>query len=328
MKFFTDESWEKVSDENKDILDDYVMELEVQGKAEKTIYQYQSDIKGFLCWNAEHNKDKYLLDLKRKDFIKFQLGQTRAGTSNARINRFQSSIRNLLQYCVMEEDEYPDYQVNPMALIKGLEKKKVKKVYFLTDQQVSYLIYKFLIKGKTQIALWVSMSYDTGARRNEILQISKKGILDRNHTNEVVGKRGKRFKLIYSNRTKALAKQWLEERGDDEVDSLWAVGHGKSVHAIKYSTFYDWSIMCGKILKEKDGKDYKFGPHTFRHTALERFSDGTHYYARHELGKTDGMDINLLKNIAHHSDISTTQSYLQDKSIAEMEQEFGVKLTD
>ena len=185
-----------------------------------------------------------------------------------------------------------------------------------------------MIRNKLQIALWVSMSYDTGARRNEILQISKKGILEHNHTNEVVGKRGKRFKLIYSDRTKKLAKAWLDQRGDDEVDSLWVVGNGKDRHAIRYSTFYDWAIMCGDILHEQDGKDYKFGPHTFRHTALERFSDGTHYYARHELGKTDGMNINLLKNIAHHSDISTTQSYLQDKSIEEIENEFGVDLPD
>lgn len=328
MKFFTEESWNKVSDENKEILDDYSMELEVQGKAEKTIYQYQADIKGFLCWNAEHNKDKYLLDLKRKDFVKFQLGQTRAGTSNARINRFQSSLRNMLQYCVMEEDLYPDYQINPMSLIKGLEKKKVRDIYFLTDEQVSYLIYKFLTLGKIQIALWVSMCYDTGARRNEILQIAKKDILKKNITNEVVGKRGKKFKLIYSHRTQLLAKQWLNERGDDEVDSLWVVGSGKDRHAVRYSTFYDWAIMCAKLLHEKDGKVYKFGPHTFRHTALERFSDGTHYFSRHELGKTGGMDINLLKNIAHHSDISTTQGYLQDRSIEEMENEFGVDLSE
>ena len=328
MKFFTEEAWSKVSDENKDILDDYSMELEVQGKAPKTIYQYQTDIKGFLCWNAEHNRDKYLLDLKRKDFVKFQLGQTRNGTSNARINRFQSSLRNMLQYCVMEEDEYPDYQINPMAMIKGLEKKSVRDIYFLTDKQVSYLISKFVQKGKLQIALWVSMSYDTGARRNEILQINKKDILTKNYTNEVTGKRGKHFRLIYSNRTKIIAKHWLDMRGEDDVESLWVLGKGASRHAVKYSTFYDWAIMCGKLLNEVDGKDYKFGPHTFRHTALERFSDGTHYYARHELGKSEGMDINLLKTIAHHSDISTTQSYLQDKSTKEIEKAFGVNLTD
>ena len=328
MKFFTEEAWSKVSDENKDILDDYSMELEVQGKAPKTIYQYQTDIKGFLCWNAEHNRDKYLLDLKRKDFVKFQLGQTRNGTSNARINRFQSSLRNMLQYCVMEEDEYPDYQINPMAMIKGLEKKSVRDIYFLTDKQVSYLISKFVQKGKLQIALWVSMSYDTGARRNEILQINKKNILTKNYTNEVTGKRGKHFRLIYSNRTKIIAKHWLDMRGEDDVESLWVLGKGASRHAVKYSTFYDWAIMCGKLLSQADGKEYKFGPHTFRHTALERFSDGTHYYARHELGKSEGMDINLLKTIAHHSDISTTQSYLQDKSTKEIEKAFGVNLTD
>lgn len=328
MKFFTEEAWDKVSDKNKDILDDYSMELEVQGKAPKTIYQYQADIKGFLCWNAVHNRDKYLLDLKRKDFVKFQLGQTRAGKSSARVNRFQSSLRNMLQYCVMEEDEYPDYQINPMSMIKGLEKKSVRNIYFLTDEQVSYLIYWFLIHNKLQIALWVSMCYDTSARRNEILQIKKENIVNKNHTNEVVGKRGKRFKLIYSNRTRRLAEEWLKARKDDKVDSLWVVGKGKNRHAVKYSTFYDWARMCGKVLHKKDGKKYKFGPHTFRHTALENFSDGTHYYSRHELGKSGGMSIDVLKSVAHHSDISTTQSYLQDKSIEEMENTFGVDLSD
>lgn len=327
MKFFSKEDWDKTSDENKEILEDYCMELEVQGKAPKTIYQYKSDIKAFLCWNAKKNKDKYLLDLKRKDFVKFQLGLTRAGTSNARINRFQSSIRNMLQYCVMEEDMYPEYTVNPMMLVKGLEKKSVKDIYFLTDTEVNYLLFNFLLRGKTQIALWVSMCYDTCARRNEILQIEKTNILKDRKTNLVVGKRGKSFQLSFSKRTQRIAREYLKQRGDDDEKSLWVLGKGKNVHAIKYSTFYDWARMCADILNKKEGKNYKFGPHVFRHTGLERLSDGTHYLTRVET-KQGSLDINTLKVIAHHSDISTTQNYLQDKDLDTLGDAYGVDFTE
>lgn len=49
MELFDQEVWDnKVKDEDKEALDDYLLELEANGRAVKTRYQYSADIKGFL----------------------------------------------------------------------------------------------------------------------------------------------------------------------------------------------------------------------------------------------------------------------------------------
>ncbi len=62
------------------------------------------------------------------------------GKSSARINRVQSSIRNLLEFVVMDDDEYPDFQVNAMKKIKGVPKETVKDIVFLTKEHVEFFI--------------------------------------------------------------------------------------------------------------------------------------------------------------------------------------------
>ena len=49
MKLYDENLWSKANPKNKDILEDYELELESQGKAEKTIQQYMFDLRGFVC---------------------------------------------------------------------------------------------------------------------------------------------------------------------------------------------------------------------------------------------------------------------------------------
>jgi integrase/recombinase XerD len=61
-KIFSAETWEKVSKENKNILDDYVLEMKSKKKSAGTIYQYTCDIKMFLCWLYDNEVTKSLLN--------------------------------------------------------------------------------------------------------------------------------------------------------------------------------------------------------------------------------------------------------------------------
>ena len=191
VRLFNETDWENLSEENRELYDDYMLELESQGKAKKTRDQYGFDIRAFMCWLVREKNNEYILNLKRKSFRNFFLKLQRAGTSSARINRFQSSIRNLLEYACVSE-EYC-YDVNQMAHIKGLQKETVREIVFLSDQQVNILIDELLKRKHYQRALFVSLAYDSAGRRNELHQISKNDFLENNQTNTVVGKRGKKF---------------------------------------------------------------------------------------------------------------------------------------
>ena len=322
VRLFNEADWEKVSEENKELYEDYLLELESQGKAKKTIKQYAFDIRAFMCWLVREKNNKYILDLKRRDFRNFFLKMQRAKASAARINRFQSSIRNLLEYACMSDDY--DYPINQMAHIKGLQKEPTREIVFLSDQQVNILIDELLKRKHYQKALFVSLAYDSAGRRNELHQIKKNDFLENNQTNTVVGKRGKKFKLIYFNRSKIIYKLWMRQRGDDNFDTLWVTGKGKNKKSMSYEAMYDFVNEFRKILKERTGEKIPLNPHSFRHSCLTNLENGTHHTLQ-EIGK-DHLDIILLQTLAHHSDISTTQSYIKDDSEEQLANALGIEL--
>ena len=310
---YSDEVYEKVNKESKLVLEDYILELKAKGRAVKTIEQYVFDVKMYLCYIYENADNKSILELKRRDFRNFFLMLQETGKSSARINRVQSSIRNLLQFAEDDEDDWGDYESNPMRKIKSIEKAPVREIVFLTDEQITFLINYLLEKGKTQKALYVSLSYDSTARRNEVIQVEKYSFMDESlsKTNVVQGKRSKMFALMYSNRTKEIAKKWLEERGEDDIDSLWVSYYNGEARPLRYETLYAWAISFRSILESEYDKDLPLNPHSFRHSSLENYENGTHHTLKY-LGE-DRLDINTLRILANHNDISITQSYLKDK---------------
>lgn len=310
-KLLDESTWGDVNQDSKDLLEDYMLELEATGKSEKTRYQYFADIRGFLSWILRNGKNKSILELKKRDFRNFFLKMSKQGTSNARINRLQSSIRNLLAYAEGDEDMYEDYEVNQMRNIHGVPKEAVKDVVFLEDEKITKILDYLIDKEKYQKALYISLSYDSAARRNEIHQVKKEDFLENNQTNQVIGKRGKKFNLIYFNRTKDIAKLYFEQRGKDNIDSLWVVGNGDKKRAASYEVLYTWAISIRPIIKELFDEDLMIASHSWRHISLENYSNGSHHVLK-EMGKKE-LPINVLKVIAHHSDISTTESYLKNK---------------
>lgn len=319
--FFNEETYAIVNKKSKDIVEDYNLELKSKKKAEKTIYQYIADIKMFLCYVHDNFDDKYLLDLKKRDFRRFFLALQDSGASSARINRVQCSLRNILEFCMEDDDEYEDYEINVMKSVKGLVKEEVREIHFLPNEDVELILDYLIEKQKYQQALYLAISYESAGRRNEVHQVKKTDFLENNRTNIVQGKRGKKFSLLYFGRSKEIAKLYFDQRGEDNIDSLWVSGEGEDLRPAKYEALYNWVITFRRILLRLTGKDIEFNPHSLRHTSLENYSDGSHYVLK-ELGK-DKFDINVLRLIANHSDISTTANYLKNKDEEELNNAFG-----
>ena len=276
VRLFDKADWEKVSEENRELYDDYLLELEANGKSVKTIKQYAFDLRAFFCYLVKEKNGKYILDLKRKEFRNFFLKLQRAGTSAARVNRFQSSIRNLLEYACESED-YEGYEVNQMGHIKGLQKEPVREIIFLSDKQVNILIDELLKRKHYQKALWVSLIYDSAGRRNEICQVKKEGFLESNLTNVVTGKRSKKFRLVYFSRTKILFGLWMQQRGEDDLDTLWVTGRGDKKRPLSYGASYDFVNEFREILLKRTGEEIPLNQHSFRHSAATNLANGTHF---------------------------------------------------
>lgn len=319
--FYNDTTYAQVNSENKEIIEDYILEMKSTGKSEKTIYQYTADIKMFFCWAHDNLKNKSILEMKKRDFRRFFLKLQENGASTSRINRVQCSLRNMLEFCSMDEDEY-DYPINAMKGIKGLQKEEVREIHFLTDEQINTILDYLIGKKQYQKALYLSISYESAGRRNEVFQILKEGFLDNNKTNTVQGKRGKKFQLLYFNRSREIAQMYFDQRGEDNIDSLWTVGKNELKRPAKYETLYNWTVSFRKILEKQTGDFIDLNPHSFRHSSLTNYENGTHYVLK-ELGK-DKLELKVLKTLANHSDISTTQSYLPNKDAEILAEAFGL----
>ena len=322
VRLFNENDWEKLSEENHELYEDYLLELEANGKSVKTIQQYSFDLRAFFCWLVREKNNKFILDLKRRDFRNFFLKLQRAGTSAARVNRFQSSVRNLLEYACVS-DEY-SYQNNEMAHIRGLQKAPVREIVFLTDKQVNILIDELLKRKHYQKALWVSLAFDSAGRRNELHQVKKNDFLENNQTNEVVGKRGKHFRLIYFNRTKIIFRLWEKQRGEDGLDTLWISGRGDHKKPLSYEATYNFVNEFREILKTRTGEEIPLNQHSFRHSSLQAYSDGTHHNLKEQ--NKESLNIRMLQALAHHESSQTTEGYLLDNSQEQLADALGIEI--
>ena len=315
-RIYTKEKWEKVNKYNKNLLEDFLLELTAKKKSKGTISQYKNDLRILFIYILEELDNKEIYHLKRKQFRNYMLWLQDKGMSNARINRLMSALRSMLNYASDEEDYEGELEINYAQKVKGLEKEKVRDIVFLSDEEIEYIYSRLLEDKKYQQALLLALMYDSAGRRNECYQVEKDFVdKDKNFTNIVTGKRNKKFRLLYRTRTRDTYKLLMEQRTDD-CDALWTTVQKGEVVQASYETLYAWVISWRKILAEK--YEFKeFNPHTFRHSALENYGDGSHYICK-EMLNGRALSIEQLKILAHHEDVSTTMSYLKDKDEDEL----------
>lgn len=321
-RIYTKQKWEQVSKYNKRLMEDFLLELKARKKSNGTIKQYRSDLRYFFIYVLDELDNKDIHKLKKKHFRNYMLWLQDKGMSNARINSLMSALRSMLTYASDEEEYEDELEINYAQKVRGLHKEKVREIVFLSDEEIEYLYSKLKEKGKYQQALFLALMYDSAGRRNECYGVEKNFALkDENFTNVVIGKRNKKFKLLYRARTRE-AYDLLMQHRNDNCESLWTTKQNGEVVQASYETLYAWVISWRKILAERF--EYKeFNPHSFRHSALENYGDGSHYVCREYLGGKK-LEIEQLKLLAHHEDISTTMSYLKDKGDEELLCAFGI----
>ena len=312
-RFYTPEVWAKVNPENKMILDDFIEECRQKRMSPGTIKGYYQDLRIVFIYIYRKLNNKRILDLKRKDFrgLSIYLSDT-CGMSSSRVNRIKSACNSMLTFC--EEDDDYDYDINYSKKVAGLQKKRVRdneNNFFFTFDEFIKVRDILVQQNKLQLAVMWSLAFDSGARRGEVFQVKKHGLLDSNKTNEVVGKRGKKFRLPYLNDTKELIRRYLEQRGDDDIDSLW-YKEVKGVRAeIKMTALYDRILVINKILSQVRGTKCDIFFHTIRHSRAECLTQGEDTRLLDANGNPRKFTLNEVQVFLHHSSAETTSGYLK-----------------
>lgn len=316
-RIFTEVEWNDVNSQNKLIMDDYLEEYKQRKMKPTTIEQYKNDLRIILLYIKRFCGNRCIFELSKKDFRRLSLWFTEdLKLSSARTNRLLSATRSLLTYC--EDDDEYEYENNVAKKVHGLPKEPVKTNednFFMTFEQVMKVREELLKRGELQLAVLNMVLFDSGARRNEVWQVKKHGLLDGNKTNVVVGKRGKSFPLVYMTDTKDLIRLYLEERGEDDIESLWISGSGENKKEASSDTLYNRVVAISKILSEIEGREIQIFPHSFRHSRCECLLQGLDTRI---IDKTTGLpkkfSLEEVQLFLHHSDPKTTQSYAKDHS--------------
>lgn len=324
-RVYTPELWEQVNPENKAILEDFLAEYRQQKKANSTIEAYFQDGRFILIYVLLHHKNKSILEMSKKDFRNMSIWLSEDCNMSAnRVNRLKATVNSMLTYC--EEDDEYNYDINYAKKVKGLPRERVKTNdddFFFTFKEFIAVRDRLVEMGDLQTAVLWSLSYDSAGRRNEIYQVKKTGLLDGNKTNIVRGKRGKTFPLVYLNDTKELIRQYLEERGNDDIESLWINGHGKNKVEVTKDALYNRILKCSKILSEIRGEEVNIFPHSIRHSRLECLSTGQDERLKNSDGTNKVFDLDHVRVVAHHTDVGTTQGYLKNKDEDVINDMFG-----
>lgn len=300
----------QVSVENKSLAKDFLIEKKSQGKADNTLKTYEGDMRviNFLIW--KHFENKRLTDLTRKDIRNLFIIFKDMGMSNSRANGLMSCLRSCLEFAA-DDDDY-EYEFNVGSRVKGLPKEPIREIVFLSEEQIQWLLQDLEAREEYLFAVYLSLSYVSAARKAEVHQVLKEGLDERFYTNVVRGKRGKKFRLFYDENTQRLIQLYLQQRGEDDIPYLFVKLYRNSKKEyIHKSTFNYWCDILSDMLSKREGKKIHINPHAFRHSRLENLS-------------RSGIPLEKLKSLAQHSDISTTESYLADRSEDDIASIFGM----
>lgn len=303
-----------VNPENKRIVDDFLTEKKAEMKSEKTIRQYWYDMRINLTYILRHFENKSLIELTRKDIRNLSIIIKNTGVSNARANRQMSCLRSCLEFAA-DDDDY-DYEYNVGSRVKGLPKKPVREKTYLNDEQIHWIKEKLVSQGDILKAVYLMLSYHSGARKSEIHQVMKDGLTSSHATNKVAGKWGGSFRIYYEQETQDLIKKYLELRGPDDIPNLFVKVQKNGKRAVLGTdAFNGWSKKFSEYLSERENKFINIYPHAFRNSRIDNL-------------ERSGHPLNKIKTLVNHKSVSTTEGYLSERGVEHVAELFGLKSSD
>lgn len=311
-KSFTSEKWDKVCKYNKDLLEDYLLELRSQKKSKGTIRTYGYNLRLVLIYIYDNLNNKEIYKLEKRNFRDMMLYFQDIGLSSNRMNNIKSPLKSMLAFAE-DNNDYKEITVNHVSKLRSITKEPVKEIIFLTDEEIKFIYDTLKEQKRYKEALLCAILYDSAGRENEFVQLKRNDIIEGKTitTTVVTSKRNKKFKLIYNARTIEAYKLYENNRRDN-LNSLFVNSNGKPANK---NNIYRWVKSWKGLL----GYQKDFNVHSFRHSAIENLYNGSHYIAKALNKKFNLVELQLL---AHHDSIETTQKYLKDNSEEQLLQLF------
>lgn len=259
------------------IMDEYLLSLKLENKAERTIRNYRWFLERFfsICTLP---LNQLTTNEVRKCFLHFTNGK-----KEKTVDAYLTALSSFLQFCLAEE--YIENVIIkkrwrpkiPKSLPKYLSENEFAKVKLTTENSV--------LRDR---ALMLFL-FSSGCRSSEVSNLSIKDVNLEKRTAEVTGKGKKIRKVHFSEECALVLKDYIHTRICKESDPLFL---SNSDQRIGPKSIYYITRKIGK----KAGLNQSLHPHCCRHT-----------FATNMLAR--GATIEFIADELGHSNLNTTRIY-------------------
>lgn len=288
-------------------LDDYLLDLKTNNYSEKTLYNYERDLKVFENFlkeiNIPFNKiDKRTL-LNYKANLISQDRKTAKGEKIEKklgshsINRMLSSLRSYLKYLNRMDYESPLSPTN-IELIKTEKKRtrvaELEQIIKLIESPSEFE--KNIIVALRNRAM-LEMLFSTGIRISELTNL-KKDQIDKAGRILIKGK-GKKERFVYlTPRAEEHLNNYLEKRGDSPSSHIFLPYRGKNIHEKDKRISPNYLQERVKRYRELLRLNIPVSPHSIRHAFATYLAES-------------GASPAAIQILLGHQSLDTTTRYIQ-----------------
>lgn len=315
----TDEMWLEVNEFNRNMVEEYLdnqAELSVKSKI-----GYESGLRIFFYWVKEHLNNKNMLEIKKKEFVRYLNWLTNRGLSESAIKFKKTCVSNICNYVMMMyEEEYPTFRSFVTSEMKVVKTGYVHEKVPLTPDEYVMLCEELEKREEWEKLAYLVFSYSTGCRRAEARQLLKEvvdyepkekkiKIIDEDgNEQEAISKSyqthtirckgasvvGKPRKLKFGEDAMHWMKKWLEVRGEDDCPYMFVIKQKNdgSVRQVAEGTFNGW---CKGLFTKIVGR--RVHPHLFRESRATNIVVYEHKSAE------------VAQKLLGHNDVSTTKNH-------------------
>ena len=230
------EKLKEVNPDNIELGNDFIEYLNSIDRSKGTIKQYKANLNVFWCWNLEYNKNKFFVELTKREIAKFQShALNKWGWSPRRIRTVKATISSLSNYIEnILDDEYEGYK----PIVRKIESPadetvRTKTVFQMED--LHPLLDKLVEEKEYMKACVLALAMYSGKRKAELTRFKVSYFKDENlicngalyKTPEkmVTKGRGQRGKLLdvytLAKPFKPYLDLWLEQRKEFGITSDW-----------------------------------------------------------------------------------------------------------
>lgn len=314
----TPEKISNINVQNLDLLNDFLDYLKSVGRAATTLKNYKADLLVFFCWCEDELKNKYFVDLTKREMARFQnhaisvwrWSPNRVRTVKAAISSLSNFIENIL------DDEIQGYK----PIVRKIESPPLaptreKTVY--TDEEVECLLNELLEREEYDRACFVALAAYSGRRKSELLRFRVddfdddklvcEGALYKSRPIKTKGRAGGKFIPCYTlaKKFKPFFDKWMRARAEKGIQSEWLFPKkGDWSNPMSISTVDGWTDEFTKIT----GKP--FYCHAMRHFQVS------------ELARA-GIPAEVIKELQSWEDVSMVSVYNDTSADDTLSQYFG-----